>query len=127
MPAAVPVRIIIVIMSVSLVSCHCHRRAFKATTSSAYKDGQLQGQRRREPCDGVAAEVASALAHAFDGLRRAARMHLRLDSPADISIDILPVLEGPFEHLAVHAAEQAARDSFVRCSSLNTSRTKIPG
>ncbi len=61
--------------------------------------------------DGVArAEAVSALAYAFGGSRRTARLHPRLDPLPDIGVDVLPVLEGPFEHLAADAAEQAARD-----------------
>src|SRR5690606_22253447 len=52
----------------------------------------------------------AGFAHAFGGLRRAFAADLRLDSPPDIGVDVLPVLDGTAEHRLAHPAEQAAGD-----------------
>jgi len=56
--------------------------------------------------------VGSALAHAFGGLRRTPRVHPFFDPSPDIGVDVLPVLERPFEHLA-WATDKLLRTIFL--------------
>src|SRR5690606_18158844 len=55
---------------------------------------------------------SSCFAHARGGFFGASTAHALLDPPADIGIDVLPVLEGALQHGAAHATEQAAGNLF---------------